>query len=147
MSLHESEGGHNRPSSGGFGPNDGWGGPSVLVIERSASTRELMWSVLRSEYQVQTAATYEEGLRRARAEAYVGIVMSLYPQEEGRGGEMLAALRDTDAHEAASIIAVCGPSLGRDRVSLLSDGFDDVLRMPFTQSDLLTVLDRMVGSD
>ena len=147
MSLYESEGGGNRPSSGGFGPNDGWDGPPVLVIERSASTRELMWSVLRSEYQVQTAATYEEGLRRARTEAYVGIVMSLYPQDGERAGEMLSALRDTDAHDTASIVAVCGPSLGRDRASLLSGGFDDVLRMPFTQSDLLAVLDRTVQSD
>lgn len=105
-----------------------------------------MWGVLRSEYRVETAATYEEGVRRAEGRAYASIVVSLYPKGGDRGRDLLSALRDANRHDETAVVAVCGPSLGQDRASLLSAGFDEVLRMPFTQSELLTVLDRAVDS-
>jgi CheY-like chemotaxis protein len=119
--------------------------PSVLVVERNRSTRQLMWRVLQPAYETQMAATYEELRRHAQDRAYDAVVMSLYSFDVDDGRQLLEDLRATTPYAERPIIAVCHPSVEAGSERLREDGFDDVLRMPFGESDLLSVLDRHLG--
>jgi CheY-like chemotaxis protein len=105
-----------------------------------------MGRVLSSTYQVQVVATYEEAIERVQKEAhYDGVVVGLYPQDEGRGQEILREIRAVDAHEDVPVMAVCGPSYESGATeTLLENGFDGVLQMPFSQSELLAEVGRIV---
>lgn len=123
-----------------------FGGRSVLLVEQNQSTRELMGRVLGSTYQVQVVATYEEAIERVRAQShYDGVVVGLYPRDEKQGKEVLREIRAVDAHATTPVVAVCGPSYERSAEALLDEGFDEALRMPFSQSELLAVVDGIVG--
>ena len=116
------------------------GNPQLLIIERNESTRELMRRALRSEYDVATAPTYENGRRRAETESYDGIVVSVYHRELQEGVDMLTDLRSLDGLSTVPIIAVCPPIVEQGHEPLLEAGCDQVLKMPFTRSDLLEIL-------
>jgi len=105
-----------------------------------------MGRVLRSTYQVQVVATYEEALEHVRAQShYDGVVVGLYPQDEERGREILREIRAVDAHDDTPVMAVCGPSYESGAAeALVENGFDGVLQMPFSQSELLAEVDRIV---
>jgi len=108
-----------------------------------------MGRVLRSTYQVQVVATYEEAIEQAQAQSdYDGVVIGLYPQDEERGHEILREIRAVDAHEDTPVMAVCGPSYESGATeALLENGFDGVLQMPFSQSELLAEVDRIVQQE
>lgn len=132
---------------GGPGDEDGFrpgapGAPAVLVIERTDATRRLIEQALRADYQVDAVGTYEQARRRAEENPYDGIVLSVYQRDVEAGIELMEALRAPDAAEGVPIILVCRPPLDRSEATLLDAGFDDVLRMPFAESELLDVVAR-----
>lgn len=134
-------------SSGGFRDRSSSGEGSVLVIERNDSTRQLMKRALQPTYRVRTAVTYNQARRHAEEGRYDAVVLSVYHRDLDEGIELLEAFRATGAHASVPIILVGRPPLGRDEEALRDAGFDDVLRMPFTQSDLLAILDRHVSGE
>jgi len=127
-------------------PDGRSGTPSVLVVERNRSTRRLMWRVLQPAYETRMAATYEELRRHAQERAYDIVVVSLYSFDVDDGMQLLEDLRATTPYAERPVIAVCHPSVEVESEHLREDGFDDVLRMPFEQSELLSVLNRHLGS-
>jgi len=114
--------------------------PKVLVIESVRSTRELMALVLQRHYRTQTAATYEQALRRVRSTQFDGILLSVNLRGVQAGIEMVQELRALDAYADVTVIAVIGPSLDEGQERLAAAGSDGFLRMPFVRSDLLGVL-------
>jgi len=134
---------------GGEGNDRGTGGPpegpSVLVVERNRSIRQLMWRALRTTYEAQMAVTYEELRRHAREQTHDAVVMSLYPFDVGEARKLVEDLRASARYADCAIIAVCHPSVEVDAEQLRTEGVDEVLRMPFGASDLLSVLDRHLG--
>jgi two-component system cell cycle response regulator DivK len=112
----------------------------VLVVESIRSTRELMALVLQRHYRTQTAATYEQALRRVRSTQFDGILLSVNLRGVQAGVEMVQELRALDAYTDVPVIAVIGPSLDGDQERLAAAGSDGFLRMPFVRSDLLRVL-------
>lgn len=108
-----------------------------------------MGRVLGAKYQIQVVATYEEGIECVQAHPhYDGVVVGLYPQDEERGHEILQEIRAVKAHEDTPVVVVCGPSYEREATeTLLENGFDAALRMPFSQSELLSVVDGIVQEE
>jgi CheY-like chemotaxis protein len=108
-----------------------------------------MGRVLGAKYQVQVVATYEEALDQMQAQShYDGVVIGLYPRNEERGKEMLKELRAVDAHEDTPVVAVCGPSYEHGAAeTLLTEGFDGALQMPFSQSEFLAMVERVVEGE
>lgn len=114
--------------------------PSVLVVEKVQSTRELMGVVLEQQYRAQTAATYEQALRRARATRFDGVVVSVNLRGTQAGIDLLEEFRSLDAYENVPIIVIIGPTLDVERERLAEAGADDFLRMPFVRSELIRVV-------
>ena len=135
--------GEHTEDENGFrtGPS---GAPAVLVIERTEATRRLIVQALRPDYQVDAVATYAQARRRAAETRYDGIVLSVYQRDVEEGIELMRDLRALDGFEGVPIILVCRPPLDQNESSLLDAGFDDVLRMPFAESELLDVMSRHV---
>lgn len=108
-----------------------------------------MGRVLGSEYQVEVAATYEEALERVKEEGHFdGVVIGLYPRDEERGKTVLEKIRGDDAYEDTPVVAVCGPLYEQAATeTLVEDGFDDTLQMPFSQSEFLAVVDGVVKGE
>jgi CheY-like chemotaxis protein len=106
----------------------------------------MMGRALGSKYQVQVVATYEEALERMQTQFhYDGVVVGLYPRNEEHGREVLERIRAVDAHQDTPVMAVCGPSYGPGAAeTLLEDGFDGALHMPFSQSELLAMVEESV---
>jgi DNA-binding response OmpR family regulator len=111
----------------------------VLVVEASPSTRAAMERVLASEYDVDTAATYEAARDRVADRAYDGVLLSVYHRSREAAIRVGAALQ---TQKAGYVFGVCGASLGAECSSLVEHGFDDVLQMPFTRDELLSLLAR-----
>jgi len=136
--------------NGGIGSDDDPDGrsgtPSVLVVERNRSTRQLMWRALQSTYEVQVAVTYEEVRRHAQERAYDAVVASLYSFDLDAGVQLVEDLRATTPYTERPIIAVCHPSVEVASEQLREIGIDGVLQMPFGASDLRSILDRHLGS-
>lgn len=128
-------------------PNPSPAAPSVLVVESVRSTRELMALVLQRHYRTQTAATYEQALRRARSSAFDAVLMSVNLRGVQAGVEMIEDVRALDAYAEVPIIVVVGPSLDGETERLAAAGGDGFLRMPFVRSDLLAVLREHLGDE
>jgi DNA-binding response OmpR family regulator len=105
-----------------------------------------MWRALRPTYEPQLAATYEDVRRHVQEQSFDAVVMSLYPFDVDEGIQVVEDVRAKAAHAECPIIAVCHPSVEAESESLRQAGFDDVVRMPFGQSELLAVLDRHLGA-
>jgi two-component system chemotaxis response regulator CheY len=116
--------------------------PSVLVVESVRSTRELMALVLQRHYRTQTAATYEQALRRARTTSFDAVLMSVTLRGVEAGSAMIEDVRALDGYAEVPIMVVVGPSLDAGKERLAAAGGDGFLRMPFVRSDLLEILHR-----
>lgn len=116
----------------------------VLIVESIRSTRELMALVLERYYRTQTAATYEQALRRVQSNRFDGIVMSVNLRGVEAGVEMLEVLRSLEAYETVPIVVIIGPSVDEGREQLSEAGGDGFLRMPFVRSELVETLQQHV---
>lgn len=120
--------------------------PSLLVVEQMQSTRELMGLVLQRQYRTQTAATYEQALRRVRAAQFDGIVVSVTLRGEEAGVTFLEAVRAVEGYAAVPIILLIDPSLDEARKGLAHAGADAFLRRPFVRSELFDILNCHVNA-
>jgi DNA-binding response OmpR family regulator len=132
-------GGADGETGGRSGPK---GRPSVLIIEPTEPTRRLMEQALRPDYRVDAVATYEQARRHVGETHYDGIILSVYQRDVEAGLELMTSLRGALSREEGPVILVGRAPPGRDDPSLRDAGVDDVLRMPFTESELLDVVGR-----
>lgn len=146
MNTTSFEGGGSTEDGNGFrnGPS---GVPSVLVIEQTEATRRLMEQALRPDYRVDAVATYEQARSHAAETRYDGIILSVYQRDVEMGIELMEDLRASPHSDDVPIIFVGRSPLDRDTSSLLDAGFDDVLRMPFAESELLDIMARQVPTE
>ena len=140
--MSDPRGSGHRQEARALASDDGF---SLLVVEHIQSTRELLALVLRRRYRVQTAATYEQALRRARATRFDGMLIGVTRGRLQAGVNVIEGLQALQGDADVPLIVVIGPSIEDERGTLVDAGGDGFLRMPFVQADLFWVLHSHLG--
>jgi two-component system alkaline phosphatase synthesis response regulator PhoP len=115
-------------------------GKHILVVEDEEDIRELLRHNLAKEgYTVSSAATGEEGLRRARAETPDAVLLDLMlPGVDGL--EVCRALKRDKKTEKIPIVMVTAKGEEADIVAGLELGADDYITKPFSPKVLVAHL-------
>jgi two-component system OmpR family response regulator len=112
--------------------------PRVLVVDDESSLSELLARVMRYEgWQVETAATGEEAIRRAREFRPDAVVLDvMLPDIDGF--RVLAALRADCPH--VCVLFLTARDAVEDRIAGITAGGDDYVTKPFSLEEVLARL-------
>jgi PAS domain S-box-containing protein len=128
-----------EPSSA---PDGGAGHLRVLLVEDHPDTREVLSQLLiTSNYAVRTASSVEAALQLAAAERF-DLVVSDLGLPDGTGYELMKQLRDRHGIKG---IALSGYGMDDDQRRSREAGFLDHVVKPVNVSQLLAVIQRIVG--
>jgi two-component system CheB/CheR fusion protein len=115
----------------------------ILLVEDHPDTREVLARLLRaSSYAVKTAASVEAALQLAAMEAF-DIVVSDLGLPDGTGYDLMKQIRDRHGIKG---IALSGYGMEEDLRRSREAGFLDHIIKPVNVSQLVAVLQRVVGS-
>lgn len=115
----------------------------VLLVEDHPDTREVLARLLRaSSFAVKTAASVEAALQLAAMEAF-DIVVSDLGLPDGTGYDLMKQIRDRHGIKG---IALSGYGMEEDLRRSREAGFLDHIIKPVNVSQLVAVLQRVVGS-
>jgi two-component system response regulator MprA len=118
--------------------------PTVLVVDDEHRLREALRVALELDgYQVGTAATGEQALRRIERAAVDAIVLDV-TMPGITGLEVCRALRERG--DRTPVLLVSGLSTGADHAAGLAAGADDYLTKPFDLDEFLARLRTLLGS-
>ncbi len=113
----------------------------ILIVEDQPDLQRNMARALREElYAVDTASDGEEGLYKAEAYAYDGIILDvMLPRLDG--WEVLQRLRKT---KSTPVLMLTARDSLEDRVRGLDEGADDYLGKPFELAELFARLRALI---
>lgn len=111
--------------------------PSLLLIEDDRALAAMVAEYLgRAGYRVEQAGTANEGLARARREAFDAVVLDVMLPD----GDGFDVCRDIRAQSAVPILMLTARGDAADRIVGLELGADDYLPKPFEPRELLARL-------
>ncbi len=124
-------------------------GPRVLVVDDRADGRELLVRLLSPlGYEVQAAADGQQALEAWRRWRPRLILMDLrMPVMDGREAarRIRAEEEGCRSSEATLIVALTASSFEEQREEILTLGFDDFMRKPFREDELLRMMASHLG--
>ncbi len=116
----------------------------VLVVEDNAETRLLLRHLLSGYYEVALAATVDDALRRAVASRFDLLIIDINLGEARTGIDVLQFVRGQSKHAAVPALALTAYALPGDEERYLAAGFDRYLSKPFTNSQLLGLIRKLL---
>ncbi len=117
---------------------------SVLLVESHADTRELYEEYLTfAGFRVETAATTDEAIARARAADVIVTGLSVRGSVDGLG--LVSRLRQDVAHGGTPIIVLTAWPLASHRARALAAGADRFLAKPCLPDTLLAHVRELIG--
>ncbi|MFZ9692394.1 MAG: response regulator, partial [Phycisphaerales bacterium] len=126
-------------------PMDGLmsGNPRLLVVDSDRSTCDTLRQVLveQTRYEVRTASTaFEAGLECERFRPHV-MILDLH-MEGGDASTVLGMVRSTEELQMTRVIGVSNRLTEAQSMQLSSQGFDGVIRKPFTVRQIVDCVER-----
>jgi CheY-like chemotaxis protein len=117
---------------------------SILVIDGQPTIRDVLDRFLRAGgYLVMIAADFEEGLGKARL-LPVSLVVLDVDLLRSKASEARAKLKSEPATAYVPVILISSQLPKRD-LQKIADGRDGILTMPFSLTDVLEMVNRMIG--
>ncbi len=118
----------------------------LLVVEDNKDTRTLVSYQLSSRFESVIVGSYDEALARASIETFDLFLLDINLGEENRTGiELLRALREMPHARHTPAIALTAYALPGDREHFLSAGFDAYLSKPFSRSELVETIQKVLS--
>lgn len=117
--------------------------PLLLVVEDNSELRNFLKRRLTEHYNVQDAASAEEGLKRA-SEAVPDIIISDWMMPGMSGVDFCEKLKTTEATSHIPVIMLTAKADTDSKVEGLQAGADDYLTKPFEMSELMARLSNLV---
>lgn len=118
---------------------------SVLVVDDVPDVTEMIGLFLKhAGYDIATASSGTAALQLARERAF-DVVISDIGMPEMNGCELAASLRRRAEYRSIPMIAVTGFSEYDNRELTLRAGFDAQLTKPIDPSELLQLIDKLLG--
>jgi excisionase family DNA binding protein len=126
-------------------PMDGLmsGNPRLLVVDSDRSTCDTLRQVLveQTRYEVRTASTaFEAGLECERFRPHV-MILDLH-MEGGDASTVLGMVRSTEELQMTRVIGVSNRLTEAQAMQFSSQGFDGVIRKPFTVRQIVDCVER-----
>jgi twitching motility two-component system response regulator PilH len=116
----------------------------ILIVDDSATTRELITNALRNKgFQIVTASNGEEALDKAKRELPDLILLDVVMPGQN-GFQVCRQLKTSDITKAIKVILVTSKNQKSDRFWGLKQGADDYLVKPFEKSDLLKCINHHI---
>ncbi|MCW5922290.1 MAG: response regulator [Saprospiraceae bacterium] len=117
--------------------------PTVLVIEDNSDVVAYIAAILKSGYQIQTAANGREGMEIAFA-TVPDIIISDVMMPEKDGYEVCATLKNDERTSHIPIILLTAKAAQDDKVTGLRVGADAYLQKPFDKAELLVRMEKLI---
>ena len=117
---------------------------SMLVVEDNPDIQMLLNSLFENKYDLETAETAEDALRKADASSYDLVLLDIHLQGNGNGIEVLKELRKEKAYERVPMVAMTAYGLPGDRERFLEAGFDAYLGKPFSPDEVGELAKRLL---
>src|SRR2546430_306708 len=117
----------------------------ILVVEDTVDVREMLTMFLTlAGFQVTSAESAYEALQAATDRSF-DLIISDVGMPQMNGFELATRLRRMTRYETAPIIALTGYSAYEDGERALQSGFNAQLVKPIDPSQLITLIDELLG--
>ncbi len=117
--------------------------PSLLIIEDNRDMITYIQSLLKADYQIETALNGQEGIYKA-LESIPDIIISDVMMPEKDGYEACRVLKNDERTSHIPIILLTAKAIQEDRIAGLKVGADAYLVKPFHKEELLARLEQLV---
>jgi two-component system cell cycle response regulator DivK len=106
----------------------------IAIVEDAKDNRDFLYYLLRDEYQVLRYGTGEEALRDFARQVPDLIVLDIWLPDMD-GVEVLKRLRQEDALQNVTVIALTANAMVGDREKYLAAGFNEYVSKPIMDID------------
>ena len=113
---------------------------SVLVVEDNPSTRILLVYMLKADYDISAAASFDEAMGLIHEKSFDGLVLDINLCEDRTGVDLLRTIRQIPRYKHIPAVACTAYTSFGDRERLLESGFDRYVAKPFTKEQLRNAL-------
>ncbi len=117
--------------------------PRVLLVEDHDLLRHLIVSVLEAQASVETSASVEEAIEKAKASTFDALIIDISLGPGGNGLDVLKALRQDARYRTTPMIACTMYSTASAKKRLLEAGFDAYIAKPFEEAELQELVARL----
>ena len=118
----------------------------ILIIEDNAETQLILKIYLRDFYEIHTASTAVEGLKKIRENKYNLIVLDINLPGELNGNDVILNLKNDPEYRKIPILVVTAYALKGDRENYLALGADGYLAKPVERMDILQSVKELILS-
>ena len=118
--------------------------PRVLVVEDNAETQLLLQHILRNDYDATIVDSVDAALSACREETFALLMLDINLGEHRTGTDLLHLLREPPYNIAAPALALTAYAMPGDQQRLEREGFDAYVSKPFSQKDLLSVMEACI---
>ena len=118
----------------------------VLAVEDNPETQLLLKHLLRASFEVVTADSVDEALACSKDGSYHLLLLDINLGEKRTGVDLLDLLRNIENVVNVPAIALTAYAMPGDRDSFIEAGFDAYVSKPFTRDDLMSTINRVMGS-
>ncbi len=117
----------------------------ILIVEDDELNIRMMISFLQHKYNLDTARSGEEALKKAIDNKYDIFLMDIGLRKEMSGLEVTNRLRKMPEYKDVPIIAVTAYALSGDKERIINAGCSHYLSKPYTKQQLLSLLEEIVN--
>jgi CheY-like chemotaxis protein len=114
----------------------------ILIVEDDELNIVMVTSFLRSKYEIESARSGNEALKKAIDNHYDIFLMDIGLKKEMTGLDVTSKLRKMSEYKETPIIALTAYALTGDKERIISAGCSHYLSKPFTKQQLLNLLDQ-----
>lgn len=119
----------------------------LLLVEDDETNREFATYALSKHFNIDLASNGKTALQLASQKNYSLILMDINLGRQMSGAEVVAILRLRPEYANVPIAAITANSRADHRDELLRSGFTHFLAKPYTQSELKSLVRKMLGSN
>ncbi len=117
---------------------------TLLLVEDNEVNSQLIFAYLRNDYDIDWAADSAAAIEMARQKKYDAILMDINLGPGMDGLQATQEIRRIKGYATLPVIALTGYTMFGDRERLVEGGCTDYIPKPFTKSDILELLGKIL---
>jgi CheY-like chemotaxis protein len=121
--------------------------PRILLVEDNEEIRLLITLSLKGRYEVVSTAAIAEALHAAALQTVDLYLIDLHLGGHEDGRDCLRALRAIESGRAIPAVACTAYASPLARRTILEEGFDGLIAKPFTRTELIEGLHRILKGE